>query len=170
MANFKHILLYAGLEKLEDILAQLKAENPLIPLAKEGTTIYERVHSYFWKGEGTLVWSVSKSKPPSIEGYNIELECQNILAFTKGEKLNVIADIGGTPIQSKKERDENDLSHTKVIDSIAISTKNPLVRMTAYLFIRLKSPRYPAKVFSKLDAAIAWNKNFFLKANDCKLD
>ena len=121
----------------------------------ENTELIEWPTTTLWWDENGILYSVSKKVPQqTLEEAKASVEMFKEL--TGNKKVCMIIDNTNSAPTTKEIRDYAAEELEKLSKAIAIISNSPLSRMTANLFLGLRPPSYPVKIFKNEQDAKKW--------------
>jgi hypothetical protein len=128
----------------------------------KGAKTYDLRSSILWFDEEGIAYSTPKPDAPlTSTDDEIRNDINFFLEITGGKKVCIVIETAsqGAP-PPKAQRDLVEESLNKVVKALAIVTTSPLSKMLANLFFSFKPPAYPTKMFTNVEEATAWVKQY----------
>ena len=133
--------------------------NPTLLTIPTDKEVFESPTSIYWFDDDGILFSISKwSEPvPIEEGMKV---IDEFLDKHGHKKYRMIIDITNSAPSDKQGREIAAEVFPKITTAMAVLSNTPLGNMMANLFIGLKPPSYPMKIFSNPEKAVEWIKRF----------
>lgn len=94
--------------------------------------------------------------------HNLDDAIENVktgLEITNGERYPSVVDARNLKSQSKEAQDYYaGAENLKLVKCIALLVGNPFTKMFGNIFLKLKKPLYPFKIFTAMEDALEWAK------------
>ncbi|MFL5763813.1 MAG: STAS/SEC14 domain-containing protein [Bacteroidia bacterium] len=125
----------------------------------DNVEIHESQNGWWWLSNDIL-YSVGKKDPVKLSKEEEEAEFAAFKKVAGDSKVCMIIDITHAKPTGKQERDKAAEELNKLVKAMAMVTASPLGRMVANLFFGLKPPAYPVKMFTNLEEAEKWIRQY----------
>lgn len=122
--------------------------------------VTERINDFIWFDENNILCSVPKE---TVVKVTLEESKQEILEWEKvhgNKKFCMITVVNPYTKSTKEERDFIAEVFPKYISALAVINDSALGRMAINLFIGLRPPSYPLKVFKEARLAKEWLQQY----------
>ena len=112
--------------------------------------VYETISSYYWFEPDGILCTVSKRNAPRLNPADLQKQIDDFYALhgNRGKKFCMLIDAQYAQPSTKKERDITEQLFNSMTIAMAVIVHNVMGRMLVNLFLGLKPPRYPMKMFS----------------------
>lgn len=107
---------------------------------------------------GILCTVYKKNAVLSKEG--LEKSFEIIKSRAKGEKICWLGEVSNLTASDKEARDFAAIETPKFVKALALIVNSPLSRMVANLYLMLKKPAYPTRLFTDHEKAREWLKQY----------
>ena len=121
--------------------------------------IYETELSRMWFDEEGIFCSVTK-KNVTITRERLQLTFEFIRSQVGNEKICWLGDITQAAFPTNEGRDYAGEVTPKIIKALALITNSAISRMIANVFLTLKKPPYPTKMFTSEANAREWLRKY----------
>jgi len=128
-------------------------------LVSEKSKVYETELSTMWFDEEGIFCSVTK-KGVEITKPRLGLSFDFIRHQVGDKKICWLGDITQAGFPTKEARDFAGVETPKFIKALALITNSQLSKMIANVFLTLKKPPYPTKMFTTEENAREWLKQY----------
>jgi hypothetical protein len=125
----------------------------------ENVEIYESRGGQWWI-EDDILYSIGKKDAVKATKEEGEKELAEFKRIIGDRKICMILDVTHARPSNREERDLAAVELEKMVKAAAMISKSPVGRMVANLFFGLKPPSYPVKMFSNVDEARKWIKQY----------
>ena len=126
----------------------------------ENTQVYDNGLAHLWWDESGILCSLSK-KNVRLTKETLQKAFEVIENLSGGKKVCMIADMSLTGVPDKKETYDYAIEEMiKTVKAHAMIASTPLSKMIANLYLHLKKPPYPAKIFTDEAEAKEWLKQY----------
>ena len=122
--------------------------------------VYDEPGGVWWINEEGILYFISKKDAPKTTKEENEKQIHKLNEFFGGEKICLMPDINYIKPFTKQEREEISIQLEKIVKAMAILSTMPLSWMVARLFLGLKPPSYPVKIFNNETEAKKWIKQY----------
>ena len=117
--------------------------------------VFESPMSIIWFDGNGILCSVYKEKA-QLTKEGLEVTFGFIKSRAKGKKICWLGDVTNLSSTDKETRDFSAAETPAFIKALALVTNSPLSKMIANIFLTLKKPPYPTKVFNNEIEAKEW--------------
>ena len=125
----------------------------------ESAQITETPTSTSWFDDDGILCVISKKgTQPTLEERKKRTE--DFKKALGGKKICMLVDITNASESSKEAKDYLAEELPKILNAMAFISKSPLGTMLANLYLGLKPPPFPSKIFSNEADARKWLKNY----------
>jgi len=121
--------------------------------------ITERKNEFMWIEDEDILCSVPKEKLEVLTREEVQEQIDEWEKTHGNKKLKMITVVNPTAKSTKEDRDFVAEVFPKYISALAVINHTALGRMAINLFIGLRPPSYPLKVFKDGDEARKWLKS-----------
>lgn len=125
----------------------------------DNVEIHESSGGIWWISEDVL-YSIGKKDAPKLSKEEGLKELELFKEIIGDRKICMVLDITHAKPSQREERDLAAVELEKLVKAMAMVTTSPLGRMVANLFFGLKPPSYPVKMFSNIEDAKVWIKQY----------
>lgn len=122
--------------------------------APESAEIFETATSKYWFEEGFLCAITKKAPAPPFE--TVKEQIEKFKKQLDGKKICAVIDITNASPSSREAREHNTKVLPELFKAIAFITGTPLGRIMATMYLGMKPPPFPTKVFSNEEDAKKW--------------
>ena len=124
-----------------------------------GSKLFETDLSVMWFDANGIFCSVTK-KNASLDKKALELTFEYIRKNSPNKKICWVGDVTDAGFPTQEARDFAGEQTPHLIKALALITNSEISRLIANVFMVLKKPPYPTKMFTKAEDAKAWVKQF----------
>ncbi|HTL81639.1 MAG TPA: STAS/SEC14 domain-containing protein [Bacteroidia bacterium] len=125
----------------------------------ENVKLIESTLSTLWFEEDGIFCSVFHENA-LLTKESLQDSFNKILELTKGEKVCWLGEVTHVPGVDRETRDFASKETPKLIKALAIVTRSPISSMIANLYLGLKKPPFPAKLFTDEQKAREWLRHY----------
>jgi hypothetical protein len=125
----------------------------------ENITPYETSLSTMWFDNEGIFYSVTK-KNAALNKKNLQETFDYIHSKAGDKKVCWIGDVTDTPPPEKEARDYAAEITPKMIKALALLTNSSLSKMIAEIFMLVKKPPYPTRMFTSEAEALIWIRSY----------
>lgn len=131
-----------------------------IMLPPEGADIEITSNAVNWFDEDGIFCSMS-FKGAGVQSMETMIkEVENLKIRLKGEKVCMLSVVDGQQKSNKEVRDYAAEVLPELIEALALVTESILAKMTASIFFSIKKQDYPVKMFTDVEEAKKWLKQY----------
>jgi hypothetical protein len=160
MKSFSHFLKKMSLSPKAQKVSTLRTYKSLEMITiPEDVVVYESPGGKWWV-KNDILYSLGKKDPPKLSQDEEAEEMKRFKEAVGDRKICMILDITYAKPADKNERDKAAVELERLVKAMAMVTTSPLGRMVANLFFGLKPPSYPVKMFSNVDDAEKWIRQY----------
>lgn len=124
----------------------------------DGEEIIERPADFMWFRKDGILCTVPKEEVKEMSLAEMMEQVDEFQALYGKGKFKMLSVINPKAKSNKEGRDFAAEILPDIVDGIAIINNSPLGRMAINLFIGLKPPTYPLKIFKNQEEALEWLK------------
>ncbi len=137
----------------------VKIRRSIAMLVPGNNDTFETDISFMWFDENGILCSVYKqdavlSKNALSRSFNL------ILEKSRGKKVCWLGEVSRVSFPDKETRDYASTDSPRVIKALALLTRSPLSQMVANIYLGLKKPPHPSRLFTNESDAKAWLKQY----------
>lgn len=123
---------------------------------------YELRSSIMWIDDDGIAFSSPRPDAPlTSTDEEINEDIERFLEITGGKKVCIVIEMASQGVPPPKaQRDLLEESLNKVVKALALVSTSPLSKMLANLFFSFKPPSYPTKMFTDVEEAKKWIKQY----------
>ncbi|MBU2018634.1 MAG: hypothetical protein KJ941_03225 [Bacteroidetes bacterium] len=118
--------------------------------------VMERLNDFIWVDENDIICSVPKEEPVKMTMTQINQQIEDWIAIYGEGKKKMLVVINPHVKSTKEERDFSAELLPRFVIAIAVINQSALGRMAINLFLGLKPPSYPLKMFKAQEEAKEW--------------
>lgn len=114
----------------------------------------------WWIEDDGIICSVSKKDHPDVGAEQYIEQLDDLRRVTGNAKKCMLLDITHAKPTSKEDREFASIELAKVIKALAFLSDSSLGKMIMNIFLHLKPPPYPAKMFTDEHEARVWLRQY----------
>ncbi|HLG02131.1 MAG TPA: hypothetical protein VI731_00960 [Bacteroidia bacterium] len=126
---------------------------------KPGNRTFETPLSLMWFNEDGIFCSITKKNAPLTKAALRE-SFEFIRANSGGNKVCWLGNVTNLSPPEKEARDYAAEETPKFIQALALITNSTLSKFIANVFLQLKKPPYPTRLFTNEEDALQWLRQF----------
>jgi hypothetical protein len=125
----------------------------------QGKKVTETATSVYWFDDAGILCAISK-KTPAVSLEETKKTIEEFRAMLGGKKVCLLIDITNSSESTREARDYAAEEFPKFIKAMAMVSGSELGKMLANLFFNLKRQPYPSKMFTDVNEARDWLKQY----------
>ena len=122
-----------------------------------GTYSYDGILAEYWWKEGIL-YAILNNRKRTLELQKANFDF--VREFTKNQPVCILVDATLIKVDDKESRDYTALEMPKLYKAMAVMSASPFGRFIFNVFLRLKKPSIPTRLFTSEEEARKWLERY----------
>ena len=121
---------------------------------------HENLTSVWWIEDDGILCSISKKEAPELTRQQSITQLEDFKQLTGHRKTCMLLDISNSRPIRREDREFVSQELEKIVQALAFISKSALGKMVANLFLNLKPPPYPVRMFTDEHEARQWLRQY----------